>query len=141
MGTFSAALAGLLMLMEQNTVVVTTGPHYNSPKYHQIDYETACESIKLRFRFRQGPEESGRVDHVLIDGRPVRDAAEILQMRAARRLITSIEILDCGKDSQRPVILGMMNLEPMESRRLGMQSSLVFRLSLQGREGWQISID
>jgi hypothetical protein len=73
-----------------------------------------------KVRFRNGPEERGRVDHVLIDGRPVAGAAEMLDIRAARRLITSIEILDCGAEPRRPVFQGMINFEPMESRSLGM---------------------
>lgn len=141
MGTVGAALTGLLILANQSTVVVTTGPHHVNPKYHQIDYKTACGSSVIRVRFRQGPEQSGRVDHLLINGRPVRHAAETLQIRAARRMITSIEIYDCGSDPMEPVILGMMRLEPMESKRMGMQSLLAFRLTQQGRKGWQIFLE
>lgn len=141
MDTIGATLTGLLLLADQGTVVVTTGRDHVNPKYHQTDYESACGSTVIRVRFRQGPEESGRVDHLLINGRLVRGAAETLQMRAASRLITGIEIFDCGKDPMRPVIRGMMSLEPMESRRLGMRWSLAFRLTREGREGWRMTVD
>lgn len=141
MGMFGATLAGLAVLAEQDTIVVTTGPHGISPKYHQNDYETACGSTVIQVRYRQGPDESGRVDHLLVNGQPVRHAAERLEIRAARRMITGIEIYDCGRDSTNPVILGMMKLEPMESQRLGMRSSLAFRLTRDGRGSWTMTVD
>lgn len=141
MSTIGGALAGLLTLAEPETIVITTGRDYLSTKYHQTDYESACGSTVFRVRFRKGPEENGRVDHLLIDGRPVPDAAETLQMRAARRLITSIEIQDCGTDPRRPVFHGTINFVPGESRVLAMRWSLAFRLSRQGREGWRMTID
>lgn len=134
--SLGATLAGLLTLAEQDTIVIATR-HSITPKYHRMDYESACGSTVFRVRFRNG----GRVDHLLIDGRPVPDAAETLQIRAARRLITSIEIANCGMDPRQPVFLGFMNLEPRESQRLGMRSSLAFRLTRQGRKGWQIAVD
>lgn len=140
MGPSRAILAGLLMLAEQGQVVVTTGPDSIRTKYFQTDYESTCGSNVFRVRFRQGPEENGRVDRLLIDGRPVPDAAETLQIRAARRLILSIEILDCGMDSGRPVIRGMINFEPGVSRMLGMWRSLAFRLVREGN-GWRMIVD
>jgi hypothetical protein len=139
MDIIGLALTGLLMTAEQGEIVIRTG-NTISPKYHQTDYKSVCGSKVFRVRFRNGPEENGRVDHLLIDGRSVRNAAETLQMRAARRLITGIEIANCGVNPRQPVFLGFMNLEPMESRRLGMRWSLAFRLIREGK-GWRLSVD
>lgn len=141
MSTFGTALAGLLILADPEMIVITTGPDSVSAKYHQTDYETACGSTVFKVRFRNGPEEFGRVDHLLIDGRPVPDAAETLQMRAARRLITGIDIVDCGTDHRRPVFQGTINFMPEESRMLGMRWSLAFRLTREDRKGWRMTID
>ena len=81
MGILGATLTGLLMLAEQDTIIVATGPHGISPKYHQTDYESACGPHVFRVRFRNGPEEQGRVDHLLVDDRPVRNAAQTLPKR------------------------------------------------------------
>lgn len=130
----------LLMMIEPNELVVSTGRDYISPKYHQTDYESACGETLFRVRFRNGPKERGRVDHLLIDGRPVRDAAETLQIRAARRAIGGIEIMNCGMDPKRPVLRGVMNLSELESRAAGMRASLFFRLTRRGRD-WKMTLD
>jgi hypothetical protein len=140
MSTFGMALAGFLILAEQDTIVITTGMDYTSTKYHQTDYESACGSTVFQVRFRNG-EENGRVDYLLVDGRPVPGAAELLDLRAARRMINSITIVNCGMDPRRPVFVGMLSLEPMESRRLGMRWSLVFRLAREGRGDWRMTIE
>jgi hypothetical protein len=130
-----------LTASEPAEVIVATGPHAVRTSYHQTTYESACGPTVFRVRFRNGPDESGRVDHLSIDGRIVPGAAELLDLRAARRMILSIGIMNCGKDSKRPVFVGSMNLEPSESRRLGMRWLLVFRLTQQGGKGWSMSID
>lgn len=114
--------------------------HDIGPRYNRTDYESACGSTVFRVRFRNGPEEHGRVDHLLIDGRPVRNAAETLQVRAARRVIVRIGIMNCGVDPQRPLFQGAMVLSEMESRRLGMRDTLFFRLTRDGRD-WHMTID
>lgn len=134
------ALAGLLMAAEQSDLVIKTGNSI-SPTYHRTGYESACGTKVFRVRFRNGPDKNGRVEHLLIDGRPIQGAAETLQMRAARRLITGIEILDCGNDAQRPVLRGTINFEPGESRRLGMRWSLAFLLTREDRDSWRMTID
>jgi hypothetical protein len=141
MGTFGAVAAGLLILAEQGPIVIATGPHGVSPKYHRYDYEAACGAFVFQVRFRNGPEERGRVDHVLIDGRPVRDAAATLQMRAARRGIDSIEILNCGMDSRRPVFRALMVMTKAESQAASMRHMLAFRLTREGRGEWRLVID
>jgi hypothetical protein len=140
MVTFGAAWAGLLMLAEQEIIVVTTR-HDVSPKYRWHRYEAACGSHLFQVRFGYDGEENGRVGPLLIDGRAVPDAAEALDIRAARRLITGIKILDCGTDPQRPVLRGTIDFLPGESRRLGMRWSLAFRLTREGRDSWRITID
>lgn len=140
MDSLALVLAILFIAAEQDTIVVTTGPHHVNPKYHQTDYETACGSTVVRVRYRQGPEESGRVDHVLIDGRRVRDAAETLQILAARRSITGMEIFDCGTDRRRPVFRGAMTLSEAESQAARMVNRLFFRLSRVGND-WQLTMD
>lgn len=136
----SAALTGLLVAGEQGSSDLILR-HDISPRYNRTEHESACGSTIFRVRFRNGPEEHGRVDHVLIDGRPVTGAAEMLDIRAARRLITSIEILNCGTEPGRPVFQGMINFEPMESRGLGMRWSLAFRLIRESRDSWRMTID
>lgn len=135
----SVGLAGLLVAGQQDEGVVVL-LHDLSTRYNRTDYETACGSTVFQVRFGGGPEESGRVDYLLIDGKPVRDAAETLQIRAARRMITGIEILGCGTEPGRPVFQGMINFEPMESRAAGMRSTLAFRLTREGRD-WRMTID
>lgn len=140
MGIFGATLAGLLMLAEQDTIIVTTGPHGISPKYHRTEYETACGTNVFRVRFGSGPEESGRVDHLLINGRPVRDAAETLQIRAARRWIQKIRITYCDRATSGSLIRGVIEFSEGESRMLGMRWALAFRLIREG-EDWRITVD
>lgn len=139
MGTFGATLAALLMLAEQTEVVVNTRREAR-PEYHRTDYQSACGPTVFRVRFRNGVKESGRVDHVLINEKPVRDAARTLQIRAARRAIASFEIMDCGMDPVRPVFRGVMVLSEGESRAAGMPHLLFFRLSRQGKD-WRIALD
>jgi hypothetical protein len=98
-------------------------------------------TVLFRVRFRNGPGDHGKVDRVSIDERPVVGAAEQLQIRAARRVISRFEIMNCGSDPGRPVFRGVMHLSALESQGLGMRNSLYFRLSRQGPSGWQLSID
>lgn len=134
------ALVGLLMAAEQSDLVVKTGNSI-SPSYHRTDYASACGEKVFRIRFRNGPEENGRVEHLLIDGRPVRDAAETLQIRAARRGIDSIEIMHCGEDPRHPVFRGAMRLSKAASRAASMRDTLFFRLTRDGPKGWRMSVD
>lgn len=141
MSNFVTALTGLLSLADPEMIIVRTGSHGISPKYHQTDYVSSCGSNVFRVRFRNGPDENGRVHHVIIDTQTVPGAAEMLDLRAARRWITSIEILDCGTDPGRPVLHGTINFEPGDSRRLGMRWTLAFRLIREGRDSWRMTID
>jgi hypothetical protein len=136
---FGTALA-VVMLAEQSPVVITSG-NTVKPKYHRTDYESVCGSNVFRVRFRNGPEEDGRVDHLLIDGQPVRDAAATLQMRAARRGIDAIAIMHCGDDPRRPVFRGSMRLSKAASQVTSLRDTLFFRLTREGRKGWQMSVD
>jgi len=135
------SLAGMLVLTAQNTILVTTGPHGVRTKYHRTDYESACGPNVFRVRIRNGPEEDGRVDRLLIDGRPVRNAAETLQIRAARRWIDAIEIMNCGDDPRRPIFRGVMRLSKAASQAARLRDTLFFRLARDGGQGWQISLD
>lgn len=134
----SAALAATPPA-ERSGVLVSL--HDISPKYNRIDYESACGSTVFRVRYRNGPEENGRVDHVTIDGREVAGAAELLKLRAARRLIDRIGIMNCGLDPQLPVFRGILRLSEEESRSLGMRWMLFFRLTRQGRGDWRLIVD
>lgn len=139
--TLSATLAGLLMLAEQDTITVTTGPHPGvSPKYHQTDYESACGPHVFQVRFRNGGAENGRVEHLLVDGRPVRNGAETLDVRAARRWIKKIRITHCDKPPSRSPFRGVIEFSEGESRLLAMRWALAFRLIREG-EDWRIAID
>lgn len=140
MATNPATLAALLMLSDQSPIVVATR-HPIAPKYHRYDYQSACGSNVFQVRFGYDGKENGRVEHLLVNGRPISGAAEMLEMRAARRLIMGIEILECGTDSRRSVLRGTINFEPGESRRLGMRWSLPFRLTREGGDGWRMTID
>jgi hypothetical protein len=139
MGTVVATVAAFLMLAEQNTIAVISESEIR-PKYHQTEYESGCGSTVFRVRFRNGPRENGRVDHLLIDGRQARDVAATLDLRAARRSIVSFQIMDCGWDPRRPVFRGVMVLSEAESRAASMRHMLFFRLTRHGK-GWQIAID
>ncbi|HEX8238550.1 MAG TPA: hypothetical protein VF574_02295 [Allosphingosinicella sp.] len=134
------ALAGLLTAAQESDLVLKTGNRV-SPTYHRTEYESACGTKEFRVRFRNGPSENGRVDYLLIDNQPVRDAAETLQIRAARRGIDSIEIMHCGDDPHRPIFRGAMRLSKAESQVAKMQSTLFFRLTWEGRKGWRINVD
>ena len=137
----STAFAGLMMPPEQDVIVISTGRDHISTRYERIDYESACGSTVLQVRFRNGPEQRGLVEHVLIDGRPVAGAAEILAVRAARRGIVRIEMIHCGADSERPQFRGMMELTEAESRLARLRPTLFFRITRQGREGWRLTTD
>ena len=140
MGNFSASLAGLLLLTNQDTIIVTTG-HDVRPKYHQTDYETACGTNVFQVRYRSGPAEPGLVDYLMIDDRPVRDAAATLELRAARRAIDRIEITNCGQDFRHPVFRGVMKLNEADSQVARMRDTLFFRVSREGREDWRLIVD
>jgi hypothetical protein len=140
--SFGAALAGLLIFAEpQQEVVVTTGPHSVGTEYHRFAYESACGSNVFQARFRNGREGNGRVDHVSVNGRAVKGAAETLQIRAARRWIEKIEIMNCGKDPQDPVFVGVMKMGEAESRLVAMRHTLLFRLTWVDGKGWLITVD
>ena len=139
--TLGIALAASLMSVEQSGDGNVVLRHDISPKYNRTDYDSACGSTVFGVRFRNGPGDHGRVDQVSIDGRPVVGAAEQLQIRAARRVISRIGIMNCGPDPGRPVFRAVMELSPIESRSLGMSPSLYFRLSRQAQGDWQLSID
>lgn len=138
--TSNATLIGLLVAAVQNdgTLVLT---HDASTEYDRTQYESACGSTVFRVRFGSGPSERGRVEHVLIDGRPIVGAAETLQIRAARRGIESISIMNCGTDPNRPIFTGALNLSVMESQAAGMRWSLIFKLTRDHNREWQITID
>ncbi|HEX8238549.1 MAG TPA: hypothetical protein VF574_02290 [Allosphingosinicella sp.] len=123
MGVFGATLVGLLLLAEQKPVIITSG-NTVKPPHHQTDYESACGSNVFRVRFRNGPEEEGHVDRFLIDGIPVRDAAETLQILAARRWIQAIEIMNCGDDPRRPVFRGATRLSKSASQVAHLRDTL-----------------
>ena len=137
---FGTALAALLGTGEQGGDDLVLR-HDVDARYNRTEYEAACRSTVFQVHFRNGPEERGRVDHVLIDGRPVTGAAETLDLRAARRIIDRIGIMNCGMDPHRPVFRGVMVLSQEESRLAGMRHMLFFRLTRDGRAGWQISVD
>lgn len=139
MSTLGATLAAFSMLVYQSNVVAVSEREFR-PDYHKIDYESACGSTVFRVRFRNGLKERGRVDQVLIDRRPVRGAAETLQILAARRAIAGFEIMDCGMDPLRPIFRGVMVLSEGESQAAGMRNMIFFRLSRHGRD-WQIALD
>ena len=131
MATSGALMAALLILTEQGV----------NAKYHRYDYEAACGPFVYQVRFRNGPEERGLVEHVLIDGRPVPGAAALLELRAARRWIARIEIVDCGMDARQPVFRGLLVMSEMDSLAAHMRPMLAFRIRREGREGWKLSID
>lgn len=140
--SWSTIFAGLLMPAQQDVLVISTKREIEvAPRYGRTDYESACGSTVFRVRFRNGPEEIGRVDHVLIDGRPVPGAAETLQIRAARRGLESIEIMHCGMHPGQPEFRGIMKLSKADSQAASMRWTLFFRIIRQGREGWRLAMD
>jgi F-type H+-transporting ATPase subunit gamma len=68
-------------------------------------------------------------------------AAEILDVRAARRWIERIEIMHCGADPEQPVFRGIMEVSKAESQTAFMRPTLFFRITRQGREGWRLTMD
>jgi hypothetical protein len=138
MTIIGVAVAGLMLMAVQEEIVIRTG-NYVSPKYHWTDYQSACGENVFRVRFRNGPEEGGRVDHFLIDGRPVPGAAETLQVRAARRFIDSIGIMHCGMDEANPTFLGSIHMDPALSRVFSLRDTLFFRLTKDARGDWRFT--
>jgi hypothetical protein len=134
----SAALAATTPAEQDDTIVML---HDISPKYNLVDYESACGSTVFRVRFRNGPDQHGQVDRVTVDGREVAGAAELLKLRAARRVIDRVGIMNCGMDPHVPVFRGILRLSESESRSLGMRWMLFFRLAREGRDGWRLTID
>jgi hypothetical protein len=140
--SFSTIIAGLLMPAQQDVLVISTKREIEiGPTYSRTDYESACGDQVFRVRFRNAPKEHGRVDHVLINGRPVPGAAETLDVRAARRTIDGIGIMRCGMDSKQPEFKGYMELSKAESQVASMRPLLLFRITRQGGEGWRLTID
>jgi hypothetical protein len=140
--SLSTIFAGLLMPAQQDVIVISTKREIPiSPRYSRTDYESACGSTVFRIRFRNGPNERGLVEHVLINGRPVLGAAEMLDVRAARRGLESIEIMHCGMHPERPEFRGIMKLSKAESQLASMRALLLFRITRQGREGWRLTMD
>ena len=139
MGVLGIILAAVSMQADQNTIAAISEREI-IPKYHRTEYESACGTTVFRVRFRNGVRESGLIDYLLIDERPVRHIAATLDIRAARRSIVRIEIMDCGMEPDRPVFRGVMVLSEGESRAAGMRDKLFFRLTRHGKD-WQIVID
>jgi hypothetical protein len=136
---FGTALTGLLMLAEQSGGTVLA-ENATSPKYHSHDFESACGASVFQVRFRNGSSLGSRVDHVLIDGRPVPGVAETLDRFAARRTIDRIEIMHCGMDEQNLLFRGVVVLSAPESAPATRQNTLFFRLVRQGK-GWRFAAD
>lgn len=136
---FGTALARLLMLADQSGGTTISGNSVK-PKYHSYDFESACGASVFRVRFRNGSTGRSRVDHVLIDGRPVPGAAKLLNGFAARRAIDRIEIMHCGLDPVRPVFRGVIALSKPYSQPYSRQNMLHFRLTRQGKD-WRIAVD
>ena len=137
-----AALAGLLVAAQPNDesgVIVLQ--HDLDTRYTRIEYETACGSNVFRVRFGNGPVLRGQVNHVMVNGLPVPGAADALMVRAARRFIDRIGIMNCGMDPRRPVFRGVMELSKEESRSWGRSPSVYFRVSRNGDKGWRIVFD
>lgn len=137
--TFGTALAGLLMLAAQDGAAPGSGNSIG-PRYHRYDFEAACAGSVFRVRYRNGPTGRSRVDHLLIDGRPVPGAAKFLDRFAARRAIKKIEIVSCGKELPQPHFWGILELSKPESQPFTKQNTLFFRVTRQGKR-WQFSVD
>ena len=138
MVAFGTVLAGLLMLAEQGGSSISSAKSVR-PEYHRYEFESACGAFVFRVRFRNEPTGRSRVDHVLIDGRPVPGAAKKLDQFAARRSIDRIEIMNCGLNPQRPVFRGVMALSKPESQPANRKNMLFFRLVRRGNS-WQFSV-
>jgi hypothetical protein len=136
---FGAALAGIAMWAEQSGGKIDSG-NVTTPRYHSYGFEAACGASVFRVRFRNGLKGGSRVDHVLIDGRPVPGVAETLDRFAAGRKIDRIEIMHCGMDEQRPLFRGIIVLSKAESQPASRQNELFFRLIRQGK-GWRFAAD
>lgn len=136
------AFASLLTPSQQDMIIIDTKREIEiSPKYRRTAHEAACGRNVLRIRFRSGPDQPGFVEHVLIDGRSVTGAAEMLNVRAARRWLERIEIIHCGMDPARPVFRGIMELSKADSQVALMRPTLFFRITRQGRDGWRLTMD
>lgn len=136
---WAMAFAGMVMVGQGEGVIVLD--HDRGTRYTRIDYETACGSTVFRVRFGSGPVLRGQVNHVMIEGKEVPGAAEMLQLRAARRFIDRIGIMNCGMDERRPVFRGVMELSKAESQAASMRASHYFRLVREDRKGWRIVFD
>lgn len=134
------ALAGLLMAAVQDEGVVVLD-HDRGTRYTRIDYEAACGSAVFRVRFGNGPVLRGQVNHVRVDRQEVPGAAAMLELRAARRMIDRIGIMNCGMDERRPVFRGVMELSKAQSQAAGMRASHYFRLVREEGKGWRIVFD
>lgn len=140
--SLSTIFAGLLVSAPQDVIVISTKREIEiAPRYGRTDFESACGSTVFRVRFRNGTDAWGLVEHVLINGRPVVGAAETLTVRAARRWIERIGIMNCGMDPARPVFRGYLELSKAESLVASMRPTLFFRITRQGREGWRLTMD
>jgi hypothetical protein len=139
MNIFGMALAGLLIVAEQGGSTASAGNAFG-PKYHRYDFESACGSSVFRVRFRNVPGERSRIDHVLIDGRPVAGAAKKLDRFAARGVIDRIGIMHCGTDPRQLVFRGIMKFRKSESQPTDNHETFFFRIVPKGK-GWRISID
>lgn len=138
MVVFGTALTGLLMVAQQSGGTIAS-ENITSPKYHNYDFESACGGTVFRVRFRNGSRGGSRVDHVMIDGRPVPGAAKILDRFAARQRIDRIEIMHCGLDPLRPIFRGIAALARPESQRSTKENMLFFRLVRQDK-GWRMTV-
>ena len=140
--SLSTIFAGLLIPAQQDVVVISTKRDIPiSPKYRRTTHESACGPTVLHLLFRSGPDERGVVEHLLVDGRSVPGAAEMLNLRAARRWIERIEIIHCGMLRERPEFHGIMELSKAESQNVRLRPTLSFRITRQGREGWRLTTD
>jgi hypothetical protein len=140
--SLSTIFASLLMPAQQDVIVISTKREIEiAPRYGRTDFESVCGSAVFRVRFRNGPDARGLVEHVLVDGRPIAGAAETLTVRAARRWIERIEIMNCGMDAARPVFRGSLELSKAESQLASMRPTLYFRITRQDREGWRLTMD
>ena len=110
--------------------------------YDRTQFEAACGATVFRARFRNVPglRRRGRVERVAIGRRSLSRMAEQLDVRAAGRWISAIEIMNCGWDAMRPVFQGVLRLPEPESRALSLSWNVFFTIR-RGPEGWSLTFD
>lgn len=129
----------MLLLYLLSPALVMTQPKIY-PRSTRTVFEAACGKHIFRAAYRRRSSSSkpmpdlasdGNIDFVTIDDKVVANAAEALRIRVARRAISTVGIMHCGWDENKPSFQGVLETLLFDSERFGLNPNIYFRIQFE----------